>query len=40
MAIKYFRISDKLSPYIKPLGFGNNTFPEHWLSKTAKIFHI
>ena len=33
MAIKYFRILDKLPPYIKPLGLGNNTFPEHWLTE-------
>ena len=30
MAIKYFRILDNLSSYIKPLGLGNNTFPKHW----------
>ena len=33
MAIKYFRILDKLPPYIKPLGLGNNTFPENWLTE-------
>ena len=33
MAVKYFRILDKLPPYIKPLGLGNNTFPENWLTE-------
>ncbi len=33
MAIEYFSILDKLPPYIKPLGLGNNIFPKHWLTE-------
>jgi len=32
MAIDYFSVLDKLPPYIKPLGLGNNIFPQHWLT--------
>ena len=31
MTVEYFKILDKLPPYIKPLGLGNNIFPKHWL---------
>ena len=31
--IKYFNVIDKLPPHIKPLGLGNNVYPEHWLSE-------
>ena len=33
MTIEYFSILDKLPPYIKPLGLGNNIFPKHWLTE-------
>ena len=29
---KYYSLLDKLPPYIKPLGLGNNIFPNHWLN--------
>ena len=32
-SIQYFNILDKLPSYIKPLGLGNNDFPEHWLTE-------
>ena len=33
MTIEYFSILDKLPPYIKPLGLGDNIFPKHWLTE-------
>ena len=33
MTIQYLRILEKLPPYIKPLGLGNNNFPDHWLTE-------
>ena len=32
-AIQYFNILDKLPTYIKPLGLGNNNYPDHWLKE-------
>jgi len=31
MTIQYYRVLDKLPPYIKPLGLGDNVFPKNWL---------
>ena len=31
--IHYFNILDKLPSYIKPLGLGNNDYPDHWLTE-------
>ena len=32
-SIQYFNILDKLPSYIKPLGLGNNNYPDHWLKE-------
>ena len=42
MTIQYLRILEKLPPYIKPLGLGNNNFPDHWLTekKGENITHL
>ena len=32
-SIKHFTILDKLPSYIKPLGLGNEEYPEHWLTE-------
>ena len=29
----YFNVLDKLPSYIKPLGLGNNNYPDHWLKE-------
>ena len=29
-SLKYYRVIDKLPPYIIPLGLGNNYFPNYW----------
>jgi len=41
-SIKYYNIIDKLPPYIKPLGLGDDTFPEHWSldSNGVNISHL
>ena len=30
---RYFNVLDKLPSYIKPLGLGNNNYPDHWLKE-------
>ena len=32
--VRYFSVLNKLPPYIKPLGLGNNEYPTNWLSET------
>ena len=32
-ALQYFNVLDKLPSYIKPLGLGNNNYPDHWLKE-------
>ena len=29
----YFNVLDKLPSYIKPLGLGDNNYPDHWLNE-------
>ncbi|HJO77375.1 MAG TPA: DUF4422 domain-containing protein [Pelagibacteraceae bacterium] len=32
-ALQYLNVLDKLPSYIKPLGLGNNNYPDHWLKE-------
>lgn len=40
--IKYYKIIDKLPNYITPIGLGDNSFPDHWLTekKGKNISHL
>ena len=31
--IKYYKVMEKLPPYIKPLGLGNLEYPNNWLDE-------
>ena len=33
LSLKYYNLIDKLPSYIKPLGLGNEEYPEHWLAE-------
>ena len=33
LSLKYYDVIDKLPSYIKPLGLGNEEYPEHWLTE-------
>lgn len=33
LSLKYYGLIDKLPSYIKPLGLGNEDYPEHWLAE-------
>ena len=33
-SIKYFKVLDKLPPYVKVIGLGDRVFPKHWLNES------
>ena len=38
--IKYYRILDKLQSFIKPLGLGEEIYPENWFDEKKGIIFL